>query len=246
MRARPASWLLAAVVLLSAVLATGVLSACGAVDNAQHVVDRSSLVNDLANRLSQAADRTYTAVYQLPDGKTGTLAQAQKPTRASFTYPTGKLIVTPEWTADCQSGASTTCAMSPAPSPASDIPEALLTKISERGLIAPTTVVGLLAAAALDRDASIQQHDTTIAGEWVTCVDVSGVDNTPASQFSTCITAAGVLASFTGNVNGRPIDIHMTGYETTTTPAPFTVPADAKLTGSPTPSAVATPSSSPS
>jgi len=239
MRARPASRLLAGLVLLSAVIA---LSACGAVDNAQRVVDRSSLVNDMANRLARADTLTYTAAYQLRDGGTGTLAQAQKPTRASFSYPGGKLVVTPDWTADCQTGTGAgTCAMTLPPSPATDIPEALLTKISQRGLIAPSVVVGLLGAAALDSDASIQQHDTTIAGEWATCVDVSGIDNVPAAQFSACITASGVLASFTGDVNNQPVDIRLTSYQPTVAPDAFTLPAGAKVTGSPSP-APATPS----
>ena len=239
MRARPASRLLAGLVLFSAVIA---LSACGAVDDAQRVVDRSSLVNDMANRLAKADALTYTATYQLHGGETGTLAQAQKPTRASFSYPSGKLVVTPDWTADCQTGTGAgTCAMAPPPSPATDIPEALLTKISQRGLIAPSVVVGLLGAAALDSDASIQQHDTTIAGEWATCVEVSGIDNVAASQFSACITASGVLASFTGDVSGQQVDIRLTSYHPTVAPDAFELPAGAKVTGSPSP-APATPS----
>lgn len=253
MRARPASRLLARAALSSVLvtLLTGV-AACGAVNDAQRVADRSSLVNDLANRLAQADTLTYTATYQLHDGSTGTLVQAQKPTRDSFSYPGGKLIVTPEWTADCQVGGSTTCAMSPPPSPATDVPETLLVKISQRGLIAPTEVVGLLGAAALDSDANIQQHDTTIAGEYATCVDVSGIDNAPAAQFSACITAAGLLASFAGAVDGQQVDIRLTQYLTTAAGDAFTVPAGAKITGTPIPSTppsdapVASPTSSPS
>lgn len=243
MRARPARRLLAGLILLSPVIA---LSGCGAVDNAQRVVDRSSLVNDMANRLAKADTLTYTAAYQLRGGGTGTLAQAQKPTRASFTYPGGKLVVTPDWTADCQTGSGAgTCAMTPPPSPATDIPEALLTKISERGLIAPSVVVGLLGAAALDSDASIQQHDTTIAGEWATCVDVSGIDNVAAAQFSACITAAGVLASFTGDVSGQQVDIRLTSYQPSVAADAFALPTGTKVTGSPSP-APQTPSPGPS
>ncbi len=241
MRPRPVSRLLAGAVLLSAVLS---VSACGAVDDAQRVVDRSSLVNDLANRLAQAGSLTYTATYQLHDGQTGTLAQAQKPTRDSFSYPGGKLIVTPDWTADCQTATNANCAMSPAPSPATDVPDALLAKIAQRGLVAPTVVVGLLGAAALDSDASIQQHDTTVAGEYATCVEVSGIDNAPAAEFSACITSAGLLASFSGTVNGEQIDIRLTQYLTTVADDAFTIPTGAKVTGTPIPTASPSPSTS--
>ncbi len=237
MRARPVSRLLAAVALLSAAV---VLSGCGAVDDAQRVVDRSSLVNDLANRLANADTLTYTATYQLHDGKTGVLAQAQTPLRDSFSYPGGKLIMTPSWTADCQTDNAARCAMTPPPSPSADIPEALLAKLAERGLIAPSEVVGLLGAAALDGDATIAQHDTTIAGEFATCVDVSGIDNARTAQFTACITAAGLLASFTGTVNSKTVDIRLSRYENTTAPDAFSVPTGATVTGSPTPGAFPT------
>jgi hypothetical protein len=236
MRARPASRLLVATALLGVVFTA---AGCGAVDDAQRVVDRSSLVNDLANRLAKADTLTYTATYQLHDGRSGVLSQAQRPLRDSFGYPGGKLIMTPEWIADCQTDGAARCAMTPPPSPAAQIPETLLGKLADRGLIAPSEVVGLLGAAALDGDASINQHETTIAGEFATCVDVTGIDNAPADHFSACITAGGLLASFTGTVNGKDVDIRLSRYETTTTPDAFTLPTGAAVTGSPSPSAVA-------
>jgi hypothetical protein len=237
MRARPTVRLPALAVLLSAaVLGSVGLAGCGAVGDAQRVMDRSSLVNDLANRLAQAGSLTYTATYQLRDGQTGTLTQAQHPSRAAFSYPDGRLVVTPDWTADCRGeGGSASCALTPPPSPDSDVPKALLDAVAQRGLIPPTTVVGLLGAAALDADATINEHDTTVAGQYATCVDVSGIDNTPAAQFSACITAAGVLASFTGDVNNQPVDIRLTRYQPSAEESAFALPTGAHLTGSPLP-----------
>jgi hypothetical protein len=231
MRARLGGRLPAAVVLLSTAVA--VLTGCGVVDNAQRVVDRSSLVNDLANRLSQAGSLTYTATYQLPGDKTATLAQAQDPTRASFIYPGGKTILGPDLNIACQtSGAAASCVRT-TPSAASEVPQEMLDAVARQGLIPPTMVVSLLSAAALDADASIAEHDTTIAGEYATCVDVSGIDNTPSAQFSACITAAGVLASFTGDVNAKPVDIRLTRYQTTVAPDAFDLPANATVSPAP-------------
>jgi len=232
MRARPARRLPAALALFSTAVA--VLAGCGVVDDTQRVVDRSSLVNDLANRLSQAESLTYTATYQLPEEKTATLAQAQNPTRAAFTYPGGKTILSTNLNVACQtSGASASCVRSTPPSPASEVPQEMLDAVAKQGLIPPTMVVSLLSAAALDADATIAEHDTTIAGEYATCVDVSGIDNSPSAQFSACITAAGVLASFTGDVNNKPVDIRLTEYETTVATDAFDLPANAKVSPAP-------------
>ena len=232
MRARSGGRLPAALALFSTVFA--VLAGCGVVDDAQRVVDRSSLVNDLANRLSQAGSLTYTATYQLPADKTATLAQAQSPTRASFTYPGGKTIIGPQLNVACQTTATgTSCVQSTPPSPSSEVPQEMLDAVARQGLIPPTMVVSLLSAAALDADTTIAEHDTTIAGEYSTCVDVSGIDNSPAAQFSACITAAGVLASFTGDVNNQSVDIRLTQYQTTVAPDAFDLPPNAKVAPAP-------------
>jgi hypothetical protein len=207
------------------------LSGCGAVGNAQQVVSRARLVNEMANRLSHAGTLTYTAIYQLPGGQSATIAQAQNPARAAYTYPTGKLAITPDSVADCRTDATpATCTLTPPPSPNTDPTLDLLTEIGSRGLIAPTTVISLLTAASLDNEAVVTQHDTTIAAQNATCVDVTGISNAPASSFSACITIDGLLGSFSGTVSGDAIEVSLDRYTTSVAPDAFALPANAKIT----------------
>jgi hypothetical protein len=202
---------------------------CGTIGDAQQVIDRARLVNDLAARLDHASQLTYTAEYQLPGGAGATIAQAQDPLRTAYTYPNGKLMVAPDATTDCRSQNGTmTCTLTPPESPSPDPAIALLTTVSG-GVVAPTVVVGLLTAAALDNNAVISQHDTTIAGEHATCVDVSGVDNAAASNFTACITAEGLLGSFKGTVQGTSVEISMTRLSDTVAADAFGLPAGAKM-----------------
>jgi len=75
---------------------------CTAVSDPQGAIDQSRLVNDLAGRLNRADTLTYTADYQLSDGRDASIAQSQDPVRAAYTYPGGKLVVTAESTAACE------------------------------------------------------------------------------------------------------------------------------------------------
>jgi hypothetical protein len=225
-RHRAAAALVAAIgALLTAAVGAG-LAGCGSIGDAQQVIDRARLVNELASRLDHASQLTYTADYQLPTTDHATIAQAQKPVRAAYTYPTGKFATTPEATIDCRAdGGVTTCTLTAPPSPAADAQTALLAALRDRGLVPPTLVVGLLTAASLSPNAVIKQHDTTIAGEHATCVEVTGVENAPASQFSACITAAGVLGSFQGTVDGTPMEVSLIRYAPSVAADAFDLPA---------------------
>src|SRR5439155_23750706 len=151
---------------LAGVLAAGVTTGtggCAAINTGQPGGGRVQLVNDLADRLERAGSLTYTAVYRLPQGATATISQAQNPGRAGYGYPGGKLILTPEATADCRTqGAVTTCTLTAPPTPGTDPATALVDGIAVRGVIAPAVVVGLLTAAALDADALVTTHDTPL------------------------------------------------------------------------------------
>src|SRR5206468_12406862 len=130
--------------LAAAAVAVAPLAACGAMGDAQQVIDRARLVNDFAERLNHADELTYTAEYQLAGGGTAKIAQAQRPFRAAYTYPGGKLITTAERTADCRTRTSTTtCTLTAPPSPGADPTSGLLDLVGDGGLILPTKVVGL-------------------------------------------------------------------------------------------------------
>jgi len=217
-------------VLLAVATATGT-SGCVAIGSAQPGGGRFQLVSDLAHRLERSGSLTYTAVYRLPQGASATISQAQNPGRAAYTYPGGKLVLGPDSTADCrtQPAGPTTCTLTPPPSPGTDPATALVDGIAVRGLIAPPVVVGLLTTAALDGDAQVTTHDTTLAGQNATCVDIQGVRTGPASDFEVCVTPDGVLASFAGTVAGAHVDLHLDRFDQTVPPDAFDLPAGATI-----------------
>jgi hypothetical protein len=207
----------------------GPLAACGSIGDAQQVIDRARLVNDLASRLDRATELTYTAEYQMPDGSRYTIAQAQQPVRVAYTYPGGKVATTPDASTDCLAAAAVTCTLTGPPSPATDAQTELSTALHDRALVSPTLVIGLLTAASLSSNAVIRQHDTTIAGEPARCVDVTGVENSSATQFDACITSTGVLGSFNGTVDGKLMSVSLIRYLPSVAPDAFGPLAGAKI-----------------
>jgi hypothetical protein len=207
-----------------------ILSGCGSMGGAQQVIDRSHLVNEMASRLDHASELTYTADYRLADGERATIAQTQDPRRAAYTYPGGKFATTPDATVDCRvDNGATTCTLTAPPSPSTDATTMLLNALRDRSLVPPTLVVGLLTAASLSPDTVIKQHDTTLAGEHATCISVSGVENSAASQFDACITSAGVLGSFKGLVNSKTMEVSLIRYVASVTEDAFDLPSDARI-----------------
>jgi hypothetical protein len=204
------------------------LAGCGSIGDAQQVIDRARLVNDLASRLDHASELTYTAEYQLPGGDRATIAQAQDPLRVAYTYSGGKYVTTKEATIDCQTaGSGTTCTLTAPPSPIANSQTGTQSRMLDHGLVPPTTVIGLLTAASLSSNAVIEQHDTTIAGEHATCVEASGVENSETTQFDACITTSGVLGSFQGALSGRSMDVGLIRYLPSVDENAFDPPADA-------------------
>jgi hypothetical protein len=219
-----------ALALLAALAILAVTTGCDALGDAQRVVGRADLVNDLAARMDRATGLTYLAEYQLPDGKTATIAQAQAPPRAAYTYPGGRVTVTGDATAACASAAAkVTCTLTAPPAVRSRPAAGLFTDAGRHGMIAPTVVIGLLTAAALDANAVIQQHDTTLAGRHVTCVTVEQVENASAASFDACVTAEGVLGSFSGTVNGEDLEVTLIDFREAVDPIAFNLPSGATI-----------------
>ncbi|MEV4638131.1 hypothetical protein AB0J80_12350 [Actinoplanes sp. NPDC049548] len=191
---------------------------------------RSDLVADVAAQLAGQASRTYEATYQLAGGETATIAQAQKPARAAYVYPGGKLLVTTDATTECRTAAKpATCTMTSPPTPTSPPPPAVFRSADAKGMVTPATVLNLLNRAVLDADLEIDQHDTTIAGRHATCLTLTGVDGAAARDFSTCITNEGVLGSFSGVLNQTRVEVAMTSYADKVADDVFEMPKAAKL-----------------
>ena len=87
-------------------------------------------------------------------------------------------------------------------------------------------MVGLLTAAALDPQATIKQSDTTVAGHHATCVDVRA---SSSGDFTACVTTEGVLGSFTGAVDGKPMELALSSYSATVDEGAFDLPAGADV-----------------
>lgn len=218
---------------LTVCIAAGALitgAGCQTLNDAGQVIGRADLVNDLAARLDRSGELTYSADYQLPDADTGTIAQSSKPPRSAYIFPGGRVIVTDKATTECRTaGATSTCTVTPPPSPGAKPPASVFAKAGKRGLVTPNVVIGLLTAAALDADAIIKQNDTTIAGRHATCVQVRQVKNAAASSFDACITTEGVLGSFTGVVDGQHVDIAISRYRDTVDATAFELPSGARI-----------------
>jgi hypothetical protein len=215
-------------VLSGSIAAVLLLAGCQAIEDGGQVIGRADLVNDLASRLDQAAELTYAADYQLSGGLSASIAQAQKPLRAAYTYPGGKLTVATDATAECDTaGAKPTCTLTDPPPPTTKPAVTVFASAKQRGLITPPVVIGLLTAAALDPNAVIKQTDTTVAGRHATCVNVAKVANSAASTFDACVTNEGALGSFLGVVDGKPVDIAMSRYRTAVEDSAFDLPRGA-------------------
>ena len=202
---------------------------CADLDDPGQGLTRNDLVADLAAQMTAAADLTYQASYQLAGGDKATVAQTRKPARTAYVYPGGKVTVTADATTECRTAKTTTCTMTAPATAASPPPATVFEVASETGLVPPATVLALLNAAVLDPDVQVEQHDTTIAGRHATCVQLNGVDDAAARDFSTCITNEGVLGSFNGILNQTRVDVAMTHYSEQVEEAMFAVPNAAKL-----------------
>jgi hypothetical protein len=221
---RGARLLTAGAVLLAAA------AGCSDIADGSPGVQRTDLVTDLATQLEASTALTYSAEYQLSGGATARITQAQAPLRSAYVYPHGMVVVTADATTECRTGAKElTCTLTAPPAPVDRPPATLFAEAGRGGMVAPPIVLGLLNAAALDTDAVIEQHDTTIAGRHATCVAVANVDGAAASAFDACVTTEGVLGSFTGIVDGAAIDVAMTRYQETVDGRVFDPPATAKV-----------------
>jgi len=223
---------------LITMLAATVALLTGAAGCASASADEPKLLNDLATRLDRAGDLTFTAEYRLDGGARAVIAQAQQPRRAAYVHPGGKAVFTESQLATCQSvGATNRCTITAPPSPGTDPALDLLTATArdtssasaspavpaDTGLVAPSRALRLVTDAVLD-GATVTRYESTIAGERATCVGVHG-----AQGFTACVTAGGLLGSFTGTVDGRVVSFELTSYADTADAATFTLPEGAEI-----------------
>lgn len=217
-------------VLTGSILAALLLSGCQAIEDGSRVIGRADLINDLAARLDNAGELTYAADYQLTGGESASIVQTQKPRRAAYIYPGGKLTVSAEATTDCEiDGAKPKCVLQPPPTQLNKPSVTVFASAKQHGLVTPPVVVGLLTTAALDPDIVIEQTDTTIAGRHATCVRVVGGTDPEVPTFDACVTTEGALGRFTGTLDGRQVDMALSRYRTEVDAGAFALPAGAGI-----------------
>lgn len=85
--------------------------------------------------------------------------------------------------------------------------------------------MGRLTAAALDPDAVITERSSTVVGHHATCVDV----RQNGESFTACVTGEGALGSFTGQVDGQPVELALSRYRDQVDGGAFDLPANADV-----------------
>ncbi|WP_250001137.1 hypothetical protein [Actinoplanes sp. M2I2] len=178
-----------------------------------------NLITETADQLAAGSTLTYTAKYQVTGGETATVSRAQRPARAAYVYPGGRLITTNTVTIRCAGSTCTSDRTDPAAA----------ASLAQAPLVSPEAVQEMLATAALDPVVETEQHDTTIAGRHATCLTLSQVNGTPAPSFDLCVTNEGVLASFTATVDGERIEQALTAYADDLPPDAFVLPTGTEL-----------------
>ncbi|MBG0563213.1 hypothetical protein [Actinoplanes aureus] len=207
-----------------------ITSSCTGLDQASASgVTRQDLAAEMAGQLAEPSVPAYTATYRLAGGAKGRTVQTSDPARTAHVFPTGRLINT---------AAAVTLCTRPAATPGSSEPsqpvgETVCTATDPRrsgglpattGMIEPDAVAAMLETAAIDPAVEIEQQDTTLAGRNAACLRVRGADD-----FDTCVTVAGVLASFTGHVDGTAVEMVLVDYAEETDEADFAAPLGARF-----------------
>lgn len=190
----PLLWLLAALV-----------GGCQVASDSHARKDRERLIDDMSKQLLRGAQARYQAEYHLAGGLRGTVGQQPSPTKTSYAYPGGLLIVTETERTTCDTSvARAKCEIR---AKSGNGQAETFAAATRKGLVAGPVVSELLRAATEQRTAMVKGHDTTVAGLAASCLEILNLTNVIASSFSTCVTADGVLASFSGLIDGVNVDL---------------------------------------
>lgn len=168
-------------------------------------LDRDRLIQDMTSQLERGNGLRYRAEYQLLGGLRATVAQEVSPSKTAYGYPGGMLIISETERTSCDLYAKP-------PKCEIRIPHAGYAETMRKGFVTGPGVAELLRVASA-QPVTINQYNTTIVGVPTSCVEVLGLADAQASNFIACVTADGVLASFSGVVNGFNIDLALSRME---------------------------------
>ncbi len=203
---------------LVAFVSIATATSCHTIAAANGATANQEFVQEIATRLKAAYSMAYTAVYALGGGGTATVAQLPATGQATYSYPTGMVLVTSGRATVCThtAGRRDTCGSRPTV-------VATTTDLALGGLVRVDSVISLLDATALDRNSLISEHDTTIGGTSATCVTVD-TSGDATDEYEACVTADGLLGSFTGQISSTPIDIMMINFRKSVSSDEFELP----------------------
>ncbi len=200
------------------------LALAGCVGNGP--IDRSRLIDDMTKQLGRGAQIAYAADYQLAGGSRATVGQQADPKRTVYSYPGGMMVVAGDQQTSCVTSTSPAqCQVKKVatPTPAS------FAEATKQGFITAPVLADLLRIALLQPSTSVKPHDATIAGQPASCLEVSGLVDAASAAFIACVTADGVLASFTGLVNGVNVDEALIEVSRKVTEEAFALPDGAHV-----------------
>lgn len=190
------------------------------------VIDRSRLIDDMTQQLLRGQEASYSADYQLAGGARASIGQQADPKRTAYSYPGGKIVVYGDQQTLCVTAAQPAkCQVKALPTTA----PASYAEATRQGFMTGPVVVDLLRVALLQPSTSVKPHDETIAGQPASCLEVSGLVDAAAAAFTACVTANGVLASFTGLVNGVNVDQALIQVSRKVTDEAFALPDGAQV-----------------
>jgi hypothetical protein len=203
------------------------LGACDMINDATAPIDRDRLLEDMSKQLQRGAQVRYQAEYQLAGGHRATVGQQTSPLKTSYEYPGGLLIIGEADRTMCDIAvAPARCEIRSKDTRAG----AAYTDVIKKGLMTTPVLADLLRIAALQQTSSVKGHDTTVAGLQASCLEILGLTEAAAANFTACVTADGVVASFAGLVNGANVDFALVHLALRAPDADaFTVPADANV-----------------
>ena len=212
------------------VLAVGSLG-CGVLDTVRNAVDTAGTLADFADRLGGARQLTYTAKYKIVGGEGGSVTLVQSPPNSAIVNGPDRMIFTPEHLTICDHNQ---CQQAPNTAPTPDA--TLVAGVAGAGFVTPELALGLVAAAALVPGSDVRTSERRIAGQDSLCADVTGLKDPDGgtgeqlTDFSVCVTEAGVLASFNGKLGtGERGAIELTGYSEQVDRKMFAPPAGARV-----------------
>ena len=210
--------------LLLAALLTG----CGAVSEGTTHIGRERLLDDMSRQLQRGEQVRFQAEYQLVGGLRATVAQQLSPAKTSYGYPGGLLIVEETERINCDiSVARPKCEVRVK---TGDGQGEAFSAVTKKGLVAAPVVAELLRIATGQPAATVKGHDTTVAGLPASCLEILNLNDARSAIFSACVTADGVLASFSGVIEGVNVDQALEQLSLRAPdPTLFVVPADADV-----------------